>query len=169
MEMSKISLRPLRPDDIADINLWPSYRDCYAQMDYALRTNGWLDEYYNKPGAWIYVAEANRGPLGFILLVMTDTTQAEIRIAMHPGKTGQGFGKKIMLTVMEMGFSKLGLDLIHLVVRKNNFPALRLYEKLGFTDRGECTLIIEGMPVHFFRMDIRRENFLIQTRKGAQQ
>ncbi len=39
-----IQLRPIIPEDISEIN-WPPYLGGFEQMDYALRNNGWLDEF----------------------------------------------------------------------------------------------------------------------------
>jgi RimJ/RimL family protein N-acetyltransferase len=159
MDTPGISLRPMRDGDVSAIRGWPPYQDAYAQMDYALRLNGWLDEYYTRPGSWCYIAESDGKTVGFSLLLKTGAQNAELRIALHPAKTGLGLGGRIMMSVMETAFSQLGFDTIHLVVRKNNFPAIRLYERLGFRNRGDCTLFIQGMPVEFFKMDIDRREF----------
>ncbi|MGC9197117.1 MAG: GNAT family N-acetyltransferase [Syntrophobacteraceae bacterium] len=124
--MSKIALRSMRDGDIADVNLWPPYKDGSAQMDYALRRGGWLDEYYKRPGAWCYIAQAEGESVGFALLSLTGAGNAELRIALHPLKTRLGFGRQTMTAVMERGFFELGLDTIHLVVRKKAICILRL-------------------------------------------
>ena len=128
-------------------------------MDYALRARGWLDEYCGKPGSRCYIAEAKEEAVGLALLIVANTKEAEVRIALHPERTGQGLGRRIMLAIMETGFSELGLDVIHLVVRKNNFPAMKLYNNIGFTSRGECTLIIRGQPIEFIEMNMQKEAF----------
>jgi ribosomal protein S18 acetylase RimI-like enzyme len=169
MKIARISLRSVRDGDVFDISRWPPYKDAYAQMDYALRQNGWLAEFYNKPGTWCRIAEAEGKTVGFALLLMGGAKDAELRIAIHPEKTGQGFGRMVMMSVMESGFCEPDLETIHLVVRKNNFPAIRLYEGLGFTNRGECTLFIEHLPVEFFKMDIHRREFQVLRDKGVNQ
>lgn len=164
-----ISLRPLRHSDIVAVNRWPPYQDAYAQMDYALRADGgWLYEYGLKPDCCCYMAEANGESVGFVLLITTHAKRAELRIALHPEKTGHGLGRQVMAALMETGFFELGLETIHLIVRKNNFPAMRLYENLGFSGCGECTLIIQGRPVEFFKMEIQKEEFHNPTRKEGQ-
>ncbi len=159
MDISRISLRPMRDGDVSEIENWPSYKDAFAQMDYALRQNGWLDEYFNRPGSWCYAAQTDAGIVGFALLLTRGAKDAELRIAIHPEKTRQGFGRRVMISLMEKGFSELGLDTIHLVVRKNNFSAKRLYDRLGFINRGECTLLIQNVSVEFFKMDIHKQEF----------
>jgi hypothetical protein len=51
-----IELRPLRADDVAEIKKWPRYSGGFEQMDYAVRDNGWIDEFRGKPDARIYAA-----------------------------------------------------------------------------------------------------------------
>lgn len=51
--LGMIKLRPIRTDDIAEIKNWPVYVDGFEQMDYALRDNGWIDEFWNRPNTWI--------------------------------------------------------------------------------------------------------------------
>jgi diamine N-acetyltransferase len=38
--------------DIAAITHWPPCGAGFVQMDYALRENGWLEEFSEKPGTW---------------------------------------------------------------------------------------------------------------------
>ncbi|MBF0496768.1 MAG: GNAT family N-acetyltransferase [Deltaproteobacteria bacterium] len=161
-----ITLRPIKQSDIIAITCWPSYRGDHEQMDYALRENGWLEEFSRKAGTWCYLAEANQESIGFTILSTTGKKEAEVRIAVHPARTGQGFGKEIMSAILNLGFSQLKLDLIHLIVRKNNFPAIGLYKKLGFKIIGECTQIIQGRLIEFFTMDIPKPEFQNQTNRG---
>lgn len=46
-----IKLRPLAADDVAAIQNWPPYPPDFEDLDYALRSNGWLAEHQNKPDA----------------------------------------------------------------------------------------------------------------------
>ncbi|MBF0550090.1 MAG: GNAT family N-acetyltransferase [Deltaproteobacteria bacterium] len=135
-------------------------------MDYALRENGWLAEFSRTGGTWCYLAEANQESIGFSILSTTGSKEAELRIAVHPARTGQGFGQEIMSATMNLAFSQLDFDLVHLIVRKNNFPAIGLYKKLGFKTLGECTLMIQGQLIEFFKMDIRKPEFQNQTTSG---
>ncbi|MBF0474913.1 MAG: GNAT family N-acetyltransferase [Deltaproteobacteria bacterium] len=161
-----ITLRLIKPCDIQVITCWPGYRGGYAQMDYALRENGWLEEFSRKPGTWCYLAEANQESIGFSILSTTGHKEAELRIAVHPARIGQGVGKEIMSATMKLGFSQLEFDLVHLIVRKNNFPAIGLYKKLGFNTLGECTQIVQGRLIEFFEMNIRKREFQNQTSRG---
>ncbi len=158
-----IRLRPMEKSDIAAITRWPPYRAGFAQMDYALRENGWLEEFSEKPGTWCYIAVAEREPVGFSILSTTKKGEAEFRIALHPDWTGRGVGTKIAWSTLEQGFLRLGFDLIRLIVRKNNLPARALYEKLGIEVSGECTGLVQGQSIEFFEMSIDKQRFQHQT------
>jgi diamine N-acetyltransferase len=154
-----ISLRPIAEEDFAEIRKWPPYELEFAQMDYALRQGGWLDEYGKKPETWIYVAESDGRSVGFTLLSVTGKGEAEFRIAIHPHSTGIGFGRQIAVAILKIGFLKLKMDRIYLIVRKNNYRAMELYERLGFRRTGESIHAIQGQPVEFFDMEVTMETF----------
>lgn len=149
-----VLLRNLLPDDISTIINWPSYPPCFEELDYALRKRGWLSEYFDKPDTKCYAVEHSGELTGFAILSKTSKTEAEFRIALRPDKTGKGLGKIITLIVLKDGFMNMNIDRIHLIVRKNNPRAIRLYESIGFTERGECTKEIVGRQTAFLIMDI---------------
>ena len=151
---SGVLLRNLLPDDILAITGWPSYPPRFEELDYALRKKGWLSEYFSKPDTKCYAAEHSGGLIGFAILSKTSEKEAEFRIALRPDKTGKGFGKIIILTVLEDGFLNMRIDRVHLIVRKNNPGAISLYKSIGFTERGECIKEIDGKQADFLVMDI---------------
>jgi len=154
-----ITLRPLREEDISAIKSWPPYPPEFAMLDYSLRDGGWLDEYSRRKRTEILVAEDGDGMIGFSLLAKKDGDSAEFRIALHPHRLGQGFGKTFALLVLSHGFSDAACDRISLIVRKNNPRAQRLYESLRFSPCGECTELVNGEQVPFLQMEIDRKTF----------
>ncbi len=154
-----IKLRTIRPEDVAEIKKWPAYTDGFEQMDYALRDNGWIDEFWNRPHTWFYVAEANKQVIGFSLLSITSGGQAEFRIAMHPNETGKGLGRQLTLATLNEGFRESNLKRIQLIVRKNNPRAAMLYKSVGFTKTGESIHTIQGKPVEFINMEMTKDKF----------
>ncbi len=154
-----INIRPITEKDIAEIEMWPIYEEGFGQMDYALRRGGWLDEFRGKNSARIYVAESEKQAVGFTLLNITTKKEAEFRIAIHPNRTGAGLGREVTLAILETGFRKLGMDRIYLIVRKNNYRAMKLYENIGFIKTGESIHAIQGQPVEFFDMEVTKEAF----------
>lgn len=154
-----IDLRPIGTEDIAEIKNWPSYSDGVEQMDYALREHGWLDEFWQRPNTWIYIARLIKQVIGFSLLSITSDGEAEFRIAIHPHHMGKGLGKQVTLATLKTGFQQLNLDRINLIVRKNNRRASKLYESIGFTTTGESVHAIQGKDIEFTDMVMTKEKF----------
>ncbi len=162
-----IRLTPITPANAGEIKKWPAYTGGFEQMDYALRENGWIDEFQNKAGSSIYAAKANGKLIGFSLLGKTSDDEAEFRIAVHPLRVGQGLGGKIAVQTLEKGFKELGLKRITLIVRKNNHRASRLYERLGFSRTGESVHVVRGEEIEFIDMEIGREKFYLKAANKA--
>ena len=158
-----ITLRELSDRDVAVIKAWPPYPQDCTDLDYALRDDGWLDEYRAKPGTEILVATDGGTIVGFSVLEREPGRQAEFRIAVHPEKIGHGLGKTIALLTLAHGFADPGIDLIRLIVRRNNPRAQRLYASLKFQRTGECIEEVHGKMVAFFRMEIRRDTFFEES------
>jgi diamine N-acetyltransferase len=153
------TLRPCTHNDIAIIQGWPPYPPEFRDLDYALREDGWLDEYRQKNGADILIADDGGTIAGFSIIVREPGGRAEFRIALHPEKLGQGRGKTITHLSLVHGFSDTATNTIRLIVRKNNPRAERLYKELHFRQTGECIKEIQGKPVEFYQMEIDRNTF----------
>ena len=160
MPSTMIRLRPLVSEDVAIIEGWPAYPAEFDDLDYALRKNGWLAEFRDRPDTWLYAAERLGELVAFTILTMTATGEAEFRIALRSDKAGQGLGRSIATSTLERGFGEIGLARIHLIVRKNNQRAILLYQRLGFVLRGECCKTVNHKPTHFFLMDIQGHDLL---------
>lgn len=154
-----IKLRPIEAADVAVIQNWPAYPPEFAELDYALRSNGWLDEHRNKPDTWLYVAEQAGEVIAFTILSRTGATEAEFRIALRADEMGQGLGSTLTTMILKNGFTEIWLARIHLIVRKNNPRAIGLYKSLGFTECGECLLHVNGKQVNFLTMEISRGSY----------
>jgi diamine N-acetyltransferase len=89
-----LMLRMLKPEDIRIIKSCPPYPPEFADLNYALRDGGWLDQYSTKTGTEIMVAEEQGELVGFSLISKDDEDCAELRIAVHPDKLGLGPGKE---------------------------------------------------------------------------
>jgi len=113
-----IALRSIFPGDIAKIKKWPPYRGGFEQMDYALRDNGWLDEFRDRDDTRIFAAELNERLVGFSLLSTAAAGDAEFRIAIHPKWTGKGLGTEVTRATLQAGFGRQALSRVHLIVRK---------------------------------------------------
>ena len=154
-----IDLRPITKEDVKEIKNWPPYSDEFAQMDYALREHGWLDEFISRPKTFICIAELDKQIVGYSLLSITAEGAAEFRIAIHPFWTGKGVGRKVAFATLKAGFQQFHLDQIYLIVRKNNHRAKKLYENIGFASTGESVHMIQEKYIDFDDMVIIKEKF----------
>jgi RimJ/RimL family protein N-acetyltransferase len=159
MAIPIVQFRNLVPDDVAAISNWPPYPLEFEELDYAMRNNGWLTEYRNKPDTQCFAIEQAGELIAFTILSKTGKAEAEFRIALRADRTGQGLGGTITTMTLAKGFAELKLARIHLIVRKNNPRAIRLYTRLGFTERGECWKNVNGKPAHFLKMDLLQESY----------
>lgn len=151
-----ILLRDLHEKDRQAITHWPTYPEEFQAQDYALRENGWISEYLLKPHTRIFSADLSGHVIAFTLLSKTEADAAEFRIAMHADHIGKGEGRLIAALTFERGFSDMGLNRIHLIVRKKNVRAGLLYKKLGFNVTGEMIKVVNGTEADFFTMDLER-------------
>lgn len=158
-----MNLRVMNKQDIAVIKKWPAYPEEFKDLDYALRGDGWLQEFFGKEWTKVYAAEENGIIIGFTILILPKdpgaSSQAEFRIALNPGMLGQGIGRNLARLTLEKGFQELGLHKIYLIVRKSNHRAKELYKHLGFRDSGECKKEIQGIMVDLFEMALEKEVF----------
>ena len=74
---------------------------------------------------------------------------AEFRIALHADYPGKGLGRIVAQRTLEPGFHFHGLQRIHLIVRKNNHRARKLYESIGFRPCGCRMKEVHGCSVEF--------------------
>lgn len=154
-----IQFRNLILDDVAIIKNWPHYPPEFEELDYALRSDGWLDESGNKSDTWCFAVEQAGELIAFTILSKTGETEAEFRIALRADRTGQGLGSTITAMTIAKAFTEMRLTRIHLIVRKNNPRAIRLYTRLGFAECGECLKNINGKQVHFLTMELLKESY----------
>lgn len=157
---ARLALRPLTADDAAAIAAWPAYPAEFAELDYALRRQGWLAEFRGQPQATLFAAELSGDLIAFTLLAMDAAGAAEFRIALHPAWAARGWGGRIAELTLQFGFADCRLQRIHLIVRQSNQRAIALYRRLGFVDQGACCRDVNGRATAFFRMELRRRDRL---------
>ena len=163
-----VRLRRFMPTDADTIVAWPTYPAEFAELDYALRKDGWLAELCNQPDTWIHVAELSGELLAFTTLASTTQGEAEFRIALRADMLGQGLGYILTEQTLAIGFHELGLQLIHLIVRKNNPRAIELYRRMNFSHCGERQIIANGIPTDFLLMELLARDFIGPMRTRSQ-
>jgi ribosomal protein S18 acetylase RimI-like enzyme len=158
-----ISYRNIRIEDIPAVKAWPPYPPEFAGLDYSLRDGGWLDEYYPRPNTDIIVTEKSGAMAGFAILAREPPAEAELRIALHPEKLGQGLGTALARMALLHGFTKPEIDTIHLIVRKTNPRAQKLYNTLHFRHTGECIREIQGEEIEFNQMELDKKTYVMES------
>lgn len=90
--------------------------------------------------------------VGNIYLTNIDDEKAEYHIFIgDKSYWGKGVAKKASIEILRYGFEYLNLKKIVLEVRPQNSTAIRLYDKLGFTTKGENT--------NFITMEIVKDKY----------
>ncbi len=162
-----IQLRAFAAQDEITIENWPAYPAEFAALDHALRQTGWIAQFRGQPNARIYVAEQSGELIAFTILCLNAQGEAEFRIALRADKIGRGFGRIISDRTLQIGFDELGLQRIHLIVRKNNPRAIELYRQRRFSPCGECQLVVNHKLTDFLKMELLRKDFFRPLTQGA--
>jgi ribosomal-protein-alanine N-acetyltransferase len=74
---------------------------------------------------------ARRGIFGYCVFELVADEMHLHNLAIESGHRGQGFGRRLLETVLWLG-SRRGARSVLLEVRESNWPALQLYYSLGF-------------------------------------
>jgi ribosomal-protein-alanine N-acetyltransferase len=93
-----------------------------------------LGEIQNRSIAYPYAAVSDAGHkvIGYILFWLINDEAQVNNIAVHPDYRGQGIGEELMRFALDK-IRHLRGTFVTLEVRQSNSPAVKLYEKLGFT------------------------------------
>ena len=130
------------------------------RMFAALDTRYWLiAEYGGAPAGWAFL-EWGRGRWRQI---------ASLGIGVADGQIGRGLGRRLMQTILQVGFGYLGLHKIELVVYVDNLTAVTLYESLGFTHEGtkRGNAMRDGMFVDAHVMSLLQAEFFARSKAAA--
>lgn len=86
--------------------------------------------------------EANGKPIGISTLYVQNYKrllhQTEFGIIVSPEYRGKGVGSYLLSSIMKFAKNQFKIELLHLQVYEKN-PAIRLYERFGFTEFGKQT------------------------------
>jgi RimJ/RimL family protein N-acetyltransferase len=87
----------------------------------------------------LYVYENDEKPVGMFKLIRLKHRADHVAylggLAIHPDFAGQGFGKKMLQEIIDLG-KEMGLLRIELSAATHNLKAIRLYESVGFEKEG---------------------------------
>jgi putative acetyltransferase len=138
----------LRPYTDADeneaIELWRrTWSKHYPHLDFNARQGWWRDRWRNElmPVARIVIAQSGEAMAGFV--TVDPKTMYLDQIVVAPEHWGSSVARLLLDEAKRI--SPRGLDLL---VNKDNFRAIRFYEKQGFTHAGEDKNPVSGLPVN---------------------
>jgi putative acetyltransferase len=143
--MSVLTLRPYTPaDEDAAIALWHrTWAKHYPHIDFDARLNWWRERWRQEmvPVASVILAEEDRELVGFV--TVDAKTMYLDQIVVAPERWGSSIARALIGEAKRV--SPNGLDLL---VNKDNFRAIRFYEKHGFVYDGEDKNPVSGKPVN---------------------
>ena len=128
-------------------DLYALFRDVYSSSDAMSET---LEEKYpdmraveedlaalrRLPGAIALIAEVAGAPAGFLTIRPRRPARlrhaADLNFGVAPAARGQGLGRRLLEAGLERARATPGLEIISLMVRADNAPAIHLYQTAGF-------------------------------------
>lgn len=140
-----VTLRPYTDaDEDAAIELWRrTWQQHYPHIDFNARVQWWRDRWRKElvPTATIMLAENDGTLIGFV--TVNQKTRYLDQFVVAP----EAWGSDVARTLVDEAkrLSPSGLDLL---VNKDNFRAIRFYEKHGFVYAGEDKNPVSGIVVN---------------------
>ena len=139
------TLRPYTAaDEDAAIELWRrTWQQHYSHLDFNKRVDWWRERWRKElvPVVKIVVAETSSVMAGFV--TVDPKTMYLDQIVVAPEHWGSDIALKLLDEAKKI--SPRGLDLL---VNKDNFRAIRFYEKHGFAYAGEDKNPVSGIAVN---------------------
>lgn len=176
--LMEIYLRDLSHTDLKCINKWRQNKKIGDMLGGNFRYVNieadelWFEDYMknrkNQVRCMICLKETEQA-IGAVSLSPIDflNQKAEFHIIIgEESYWGKGVGEKSARLILEHGFENLNLNRIYLSVLKENYAAIRLYEKVGFKKEGieEEALYKKGEFKTVVKMRILKEEYLINKK-----
>lgn len=145
MNPESCTLRPYSAaDEDAAIELWRrTWQKHYPHIDFSARVAWWRERWHNElvPAAKIVLAEVNGRLAGFVTVDPKTTYLDQIVVAP------EHWGSDVALVLLDEAKRRSPKGL-YLLVNKDNFRAIRFYEKHGFVNDGEDKNPVSGILVN---------------------
>jgi len=145
MGQTRITIRPLRlsdADDVHELMHMPNVLWGTAVLP-SLTLDAWrktIERWVTDERRHVFVADINGKVVGTISLDVgkgRGSHVGDIAMAVHDAYQGQGIGKLLLLTVLDLADNWLNLFRLELDVYTDNERAIRLYEHCGFEIEGK--------------------------------
>jgi UDP-4-amino-4,6-dideoxy-N-acetyl-beta-L-altrosamine N-acetyltransferase len=143
-----IFLRELVRDDIQYINKWRSAENVidnlgatFRYINYETDLN-WFEAYLKNRHKEVRCAickEKDGLIIGVVYLLQIDYQNRNAEFAIFIGneeEQGKGYGKQASTMMLKHAFNDLNLHKVYLTVLESNTNAIKLYNKIGFTQNG---------------------------------
>jgi ribosomal protein S18 acetylase RimI-like enzyme len=126
------------------------------QVDYMLskfQSSQAISHQISEEGYIYYLISEGNKNLGYISVKEKDKELFVSKVYIHSDYRGKGFGRQAINFIQNKA-NELKLDRITLTVNKNNTNSIKVYEKLGFKNRGS---IIQDIGKGFVMDDYKME------------
>jgi UDP-4-amino-4,6-dideoxy-N-acetyl-beta-L-altrosamine N-acetyltransferase len=143
-----IFLREITKDDIQYINKWRSKESIidtlgttFRYINYETDLN-WFDNYLKNRHKEVRCAICKKEDgsiIGVVYLLQIDYQNRNAEFAIFIGnkeEQGKGYGKQASTMMLKHAFNDLNLHKVYLTVLESNTNAIKLYNKIGFTQNG---------------------------------
>lgn len=138
----QITIRPLQEQDAYTSVNWRNDPEVFKYTgntyDHEITIESelnWIRKVINNSSDYRCAILVGNVYVGNIYLTDIDGVSANYHIFIgDKNYWGKGVAKQASLQLINYGFDKLGLKSIRLKVQKENVPAYKLYEKLGFKE-----------------------------------
>lgn len=166
--MMQISIRQFDKKDIPNKVRWinDSRNNKYLHYDLPLeigKTEKWLEKNYKREDRYDAVIEVDNIPVGIIGLINIDNEEKTAEYYITIGEQeykGKGVAFKATKLILEYGFEKIGLKEIFLSTETENYPAIKMYEKVGFKRQG-CKKLYASKSAYIYA--IKKEDIYSET------
>src|SRR2546421_8526028 len=148
MSQKRITIRPLRLEDASDIHeimhmpnvLWGTSLLPSTTSNFWFNT---IEQWVQDERMHVFVADISDKVVGIVSLRVGTGRErhvGDIAMAVHDKYQGQGIGKMLMLTVIDLADNWLNLVRLEMDVYTDNERALRLYKNFDFEIEGRKRL-----------------------------
>jgi|LSQX01.2.fsa_nt_gb RimJ/RimL family protein N-acetyltransferase len=168
-----VSIREFTEKDIPHKLQWINdpKNNQYLHYDLPLEFNStlaWLERNRGSSTRYDGVIEVDGEPVGLIGLLDIDTrfSKAEFYIVMgNPNFRGKGIALTATRKMLEMAFTKIGLNRVYLFTELTNINAQVLFIKAGFQVEGllRQDAILNGQFSNRYAMSILKQEFIKET------
>jgi len=122
----KINIRPMQEEDISEVE----------SIERASFPSPWTSRLFylemkKKEFAYYYILEFNGKVVGYTGYWKVQDEAHIVTFAIHPFYRRRGLGKLLLSYILEET-KKKGIKKVTLEVRESNYPAQKLYERVGF-------------------------------------